>query len=996
MLAGQQETDTTRNAAIFAIGIKADGSDWNGINTSVTISPGDSGWGNAWATHFLDVYANTLWDEGVRWLRPLFRLDSQGVYQIQCIEIRDITAEYNAAGSANAAAGSASTASIKANEAGNSASAANTSQTNAATNDQNSWNNRLAAAGHESAAWDHRVGAAAHESQAQTYRNEASTSASSAAGSSATASQQAGLASNSANSAGQSAGAAAGSAQTASSKASEAQQSAQAASSSQVTASNAAKDAASRATGNIVSRGEWDAGSGKGQWDGSTNVGFANDIGQHVLSQSDRDSYDGQPIAGNWSNRRFRVSGEVQTWGNYHANVGIHCVTNSGQNQWYIQRAANAGLWYTPFNFELLLSGNVKAARAVLVSDGDWGVGTHGLNWRSIRIEDITSEKAAADSASAASGSYSSALYEATQALQRAEAASGHANTAAIRAGDAQSSANSAAGSAATADQRAAAAASSATLAATFSTGGGNVLPETTFASGTIGWNQYSPSGATNLVWERDLAGDQWRAIGEHVIGIRQADTNTGRWAQWHSDQVSVTGNTWYEFSAISGAHRCHAYIRVDWVDANGNGISSNYSNPNNSERPGGNNLNEWFRHWGKAQSPWNAARAHFVMVKDPTLAGYGYDDSYAWFGRPMLRQTYEQANGPSPYAPGSGALTQTAMSASITTNQQAIATANSSLANLTQTVAANGAAITTTAQALSTTDGKVNTALARAGVRLDVNGYVSGWEMANNGQTGNMVINADHFAIQRPGGGPRTEYSSGRWMSTDGGSWMTVWGAPFGSGNRFMRWSGPYFGDLNQCNEGNAKEYLRVDGSMYFGGALLAGTLRNSSASSSLAANASTTTGEFGSNGGTITVNASWVYQYQVTGTYPATLQGRNDYDAAVNAFGAAASSDGGHSHQGSKADGLNGSQIVLNLRKGGGLVASQASGTRITSLEGNRPTIGDSGGSIVWTYSHSSSFTHTDDQHAAANRVFSVDVSRNLGSGSNVSQRVSVTTVE
>jgi hypothetical protein len=50
----------------------------------------------------------------------------------------------------------------------------------------------------------------------------------------------------------------------------------------------------------------------------------------------------------------------------------------------------------------------------------------------------------------------------------------------------------------------------------------------------------------------------------------------------------------------------------------------------------------------------------------------------------------------------------------------------------------------------------------------------------------------------------------------------------------------------------------------------------------------------------------------------------------------------------------------------------------------------IGDAGGSIVWTYSHSSLFTHTDDERSTANLTFSVDIVRNLGSGSNASQRV------
>jgi hypothetical protein len=123
--------------------------------------------------------------------------------------------------------------------------------------------------------------------------------------------------------------------------------------------------------------------------------------------------------------------------------------------------------------------------------------------------------------------------------------------------------------------------------------------------------------------------------------------------------------------------------------------------------------------------------------------------------------------------------------------------------------------------------------------------------------------------------------------------------------------------GRLEQLLRSECRKYTRINGDTYFGGTLVAVPLRNSSASSSLAATASTTTGSCGSNGGTIVLNTLWTYQYQATGTYPATLPGRNDYNAAIDAFFSASSSDGGFSHQGSKANTLNGSQIMLNLRK-------------------------------------------------------------------------------
>lgn len=695
-LFGQQNGDVPQNAAIFAIGIRPDQSDWNNVNMGVSVSPGQAGWGSGgWATHYLDVHSNTLLDQGCAWVRPLFRVDSQGVFGIQSIEIRDITGEYNAFGSADAAAGSASTASIKANEAGQSASSANTSRTNAAT--------------HEGAAWDHRVAAAGHESNAQTYRNEASQSRSDAAGSAATASQQAGLASNSASQAGGSASAAAGSASTASTKASEAQQSASAASSSQVTASNAA-NGAQQQFANTFPNFVGPVGKAAYDYMGDNGNGFSWENGPdqnwpqpYITAQAAGQGGRYNRISFKQSvdkvvGRRYRVTGWFYTHGNNCQIVSLWLLTTN--NNVWDGNATSRGSDNTPpgcvnniainspgfnkFGIEFTVGSDWPSKWKPIFEFQTTGGTPNGLwHMTGLTIEDITSEKAAADSANAASSSYSNASYEAGQAYQHAQSASGSANTASIKSGEAAGSASAASGSAAQASGSASAASSSANLAATFSTGGGNLIPETAFAVNTSGWNFYTPFDGSQFTFGRDQSGDDWRPHNEHNIGINQRNGDTSTWSQWHSDQISVEGSKWYEFSAYTAAHRCNAYVRVDWRDANDNGISSNYTNTNTGQpgQTGGRNINEWLRCWGKVQAPANAARAHVVFVKDPTWGGQS--DSYAWMCRPMLRTTYEQASGPSPYSPGSGALTAVSQQASITQTSTALATATDQLASL-------------------------------------------------------------------------------------------------------------------------------------------------------------------------------------------------------------------------------------------------------------------------------------------------------------------------
>lgn len=80
----------------------------------------------------------------------------------------------------------------------------------------------------------------------------------------------------------------------------------------------------------------------------------------------------------------------------------------------------------------------------------------------------------------------------------------------------------------------------------------------------------------------------------------------------------------------------------------------------------------------------------------------------------------------------------------------------------LQNTVNAQQVTITNFSQAIGTLEGGVATLFGRAGVSVDVNGYMTGWATNNNGQYGNFVVNADHFSILKPGGGARLEWSGG------------------------------------------------------------------------------------------------------------------------------------------------------------------------------------------------------------------------------------------
>jgi hypothetical protein len=74
-------------------------------------------------------------------------------------------------------------------------------------------------------------------------------------------------------------------------------------------------------------------------------------------------------------------------------------------------------------------------------------------------------------------------------------------------------------------------------------------------------------------------------------------------------------------------------------------------------------------------------------------------------------------------------------------------------MASLNSTVSVQGATITNQQTAITTLNNNMTTAFARVAMTLDVNGYITGWETNNNGQTGDFTIRSDRFRILPPGG---------------------------------------------------------------------------------------------------------------------------------------------------------------------------------------------------------------------------------------------------
>ncbi len=343
-----------------------------------------------------------------------------------------------------------------------------------------------------------------------------------------------------------------------------------------------------------------------------------------------------------------------------------------------------------------------------------------------------------------------------------------------------------------------------------------------------------------------------------------------------------------------------------------------------------------------------------------------------------------------------------TTLTASIQSEATARADADGALAGqintLTTTVAGNTATLVTFGES-------INGLRARQGVRLDVNGRITGYVQNNDGTQGDFIIVADNFRVVDPDTGAAfidadesgLRLRNGR-VIMDNGVYIKATGVGFGTSGQFIEWFGPRpaGGDLALCTEAAALAYLKTNGDAYFGGSLSAGVIRNAARTTDIGAGASITIGPFGTNGNPILVVTSYSALSQDVATYPATSQGLADWNAAVSAWGATP----GTTVSASKAISCN---VVVRVDRavGNGSPASWATLT-ITggteTLTGQAPTPGDQEGSLTYLRTVSGSITSTDNGGGTQNRTFTATITTRTNAvlGTIISQIVALTATE
>lgn len=302
-----------------------------------------------------------------------------------------------------------------------------------------------------------------------------------------------------------------------------------------------------------------------------------------------------------------------------------------------------------------------------------------------------------------------------------------------------------------------------------------------------------------------------------------------------------------------------------------------------------------------------------------------------------------------------------------------------------------------------------INGVETRWGVRLDVNGRVTGVVQNNDGVTSDFIIVSDKFLLIDPGADPGDpgiqvfavadgtvyifsdlEMGTGRIVMRAGG-FMKVQGSGFGTTGQFLEWFGPERA-ISACDEASASYFLKVNGDAYFGGSLSAGILTNKNSTSSLAADASVEVGPFGTNGNPIVVSYSYQYSTTISEIFPADSTGLAQFDNRVATFNAV--DQGGGFYVGSAPAG--GDATVI-LEKGEAQVSTFTVSGGVSQWSGSRPVPAEGiSGSASTVTTLSGGATYTDNAGGVADRTFTASLTARSITFSNATQRITIIATE
>ncbi|MFK3845731.1 carbohydrate binding domain-containing protein [Stenotrophomonas sp. NPDC078853] len=317
-------------------------------------------------------------------------------------------------------------------------------------------------------------------------------------------------------------------------------------------------------------------------------------------------------------------------------------------------------------------------------------------------------------------------------------------------------------------------------------TGSGNQIPNSTFATDTLGWTlEYALgwSGTGGFGWGRDQSGRYLDQHGIHVVGIR-SDAVSG---------ATINDNACYIYTdkylpvvpgstvILSGYISTFGYGRGGVVMKFSNGAGDFIAEPisNLVSTPDSNwgHISQWTRVFLKYTVPAGATKAKVGMFARCDVSAGRF--AGVWMAMPMLEVAKAESTGPSPYSAGG----------------------NESFAGYSMYVTADG--------------------------------LTGGLVTKNDGKVVDMKILANVLQILSPNKPEGIEMRDGYIRVWKGNSQRII-GTGFGSGD-LMDYFGPNVG-AGAANKQNATVWMDVNGNAYFGGTLSAGIWKNANRTDSTA----------------------------------------------------------------------------------------------------------------------------------------------------------------
>lgn len=583
----------------------------------------------------------------------------------------------------------------------------------------------------------------------------------------------------------------------------------------------------------------------------------------------------------------------------------------------------------------------------------------------SFEVFDVTESTAAASSANIATTQAAVATAAGSTATTQANLSATYASQAAGSASTAGTQATSAAGSAASATASAASALASAVLSASIGKGSLNKNP--TFAdwaggSGTIpaGWMNWS-NGTLNARRDGDVGGYAFEQTTNSVDNYGISQYPQAMSGKKGAGYYVVTIDATLVSGSLAGAG---AYLVQDTVLGLTVGFAAELGTT------------------GVVGRRYKVSKLLFFGTDvAPTWILFAMSN---WEGfPPMAAKTIKWHECSVRDATPQEIRDQTVLSplqATVSTQQTAIATLNTRTATYLNRVTAGAGQAEVELIATDSNGNATSNVNIRAG------------KITLGGQTAPVLTIADGNATFGS-----DVYINNAKIIVDTGTYMKVIGKGFGTTNQFVEWYGPKM-SFNLCSEANAIQYLKTNGSAYFGGSLSAGILKNSGQNSGLGTNEFFELGPFGTNGGPKLVSVSWSYEVVQNYSYPATSAGLNAFNADASAAGAVDTGEG--YFQGLKNETVGNNSVTLERSIAGGAYAAVANGgttIRTLSFEGQRPNVNDGTiGNSTYKFSSVVSFTYTDNVAGTGDRKFKATNVRSYTMSGAASQRLGIISTE